>query len=197
MTQEEVLDIAKRVISVVAPTFRFGYYDYDDITQECWIAVIKALEKYDGLRPLSNFLYADLRNKLLNLWRNKFQRTDPPCGPCHRCHVSSLVPEHHGGDYCKKYKNWIKRNSSKKELMCPSNLDYAITSYENKHFVRTEPHSEMEFQELSELIDTRLSAKLRTTYQRMLAGEKVTPQKRQLVADEINSILEEYNGEAR
>lgn len=195
MTEQQVVEVCSKVISIVAPTFVFGYYDYEDICQWCWITIIEyALPKYDGIRPLSNFIYSHLKNRLINLWRDELRRTDPPCKSCHKAHTDTLSPAHVSGEFCAKYKNWLKRNTNKKELARPVALDKVIFDYEASQKAST--FNESEFNELSSIIDEKLSANLRTTYKRMLAGEKVVPRKRDAVIEEVKLICESYYGEA-
>lgn len=52
----------------------FGCYDLEDLRQEARVECLLALEKYDGKRPLPNFLRTCVKSRYINLRRNKFHR---------------------------------------------------------------------------------------------------------------------------
>jgi len=74
MTEQEVVDTITRVSRHLAPKFVFASYDVDDIFQEAFIIGIDGLEKYDEKRPLSNFLFTHISNRLKNFKRNNYYR---------------------------------------------------------------------------------------------------------------------------
>ncbi len=62
--------VAKRV----ATKFTFPNYDVEDIVQEAYIMGMDALSRWDGVRPLENFLSVHIRRRLMNLKRDKYFR---------------------------------------------------------------------------------------------------------------------------
>ena len=70
MTEKEVLDTMELVVNRIAPRYTFYCYDIYDIKQESYIICIEALERYDGIRPLENFLSVNLSNRLKNFVRD-------------------------------------------------------------------------------------------------------------------------------
>jgi len=70
MTEKEVLDTMELVVDRIAPRYTFYCYDVYDIKQESYIICIEALERYDGIRPLENFLSVNLSNRLKNFVRD-------------------------------------------------------------------------------------------------------------------------------
>lgn len=74
MTQEQVLEIIQTVSKRMKNKFSFKYYEPDDIEQEAFILCVDALDRYDGKRPLENFLHRHLNNRLFNLRRNMQKR---------------------------------------------------------------------------------------------------------------------------
>lgn len=70
MKEEEVIDVIENVINKIAPKYTFKDYDLDDIKQESFIICIDALNRYDGKRPLENFLSVHLSNRLKNFIRD-------------------------------------------------------------------------------------------------------------------------------
>lgn len=72
MTEKEVLQKINVVVNRIAPKYTFNGYDVDDIKQEAFIICIDALDRYDELRPLENFLSVNLSNRLKNFVRDNY-----------------------------------------------------------------------------------------------------------------------------
>lgn len=79
MTEDDVITVMKKVIDKTAGKYTFYGYPIEDIKQESYIICIEALERYDGIRPLENFLSANLSNRLKNFVRDNYflANTDP------------------------------------------------------------------------------------------------------------------------
>ena len=72
MTEKEVLQKINIVVNRIAPKYTFNGYDVDDIKQEAFIICMDALDRYDELRPLENFLSVNLSNRLKNFVRDNY-----------------------------------------------------------------------------------------------------------------------------
>lgn len=72
MTEEKVIDIITTVCNRISPKYTFYGYTIDDIKQEAFIICIEALNRYDGVRPLENFLSVNLSNRLKTFMRDNF-----------------------------------------------------------------------------------------------------------------------------
>lgn len=72
MTESEVMQKIQHVVDRISPKYTFYSYDLDDIKQEAYIICIEALERYDEVRPLENFLAVNLSNRLKNLIRDNY-----------------------------------------------------------------------------------------------------------------------------
>jgi DNA-directed RNA polymerase specialized sigma24 family protein len=77
MTEESVLEQIKIVVDRISPKYTFHGFAVEDVKQEAYIICIKALDRYDGVRPLENFLSYNLSRRLINLIRdNLFLKDD-------------------------------------------------------------------------------------------------------------------------
>lgn len=76
MTQEQVTLVITQVANRLASKFTFPNYDREDIAQEAAIIGMEAMSRYDGVRPLENFLSVHINNRLKNLKRDKYYRPD-------------------------------------------------------------------------------------------------------------------------
>lgn len=77
MITNEQLQTIQKVIDRIAPKYTFGDYLVDDIKQESFIICMEAMEKYDNVRPLENFISKHLSNRLKTLKRDKYFRNNP------------------------------------------------------------------------------------------------------------------------
>ncbi|MFY9239435.1 MAG: sigma factor [Roseovarius sp.] len=75
MTNEQ-FEIIQIVIDRIAKNYTFSYYEEDDIRQEAFIIAAEALKNYDSSRPLENFISRHLANRLKNLIRDKYYRSN-------------------------------------------------------------------------------------------------------------------------
>jgi len=76
MTKEEVVETIQKVIKRVSHNFKFAFYDVEDIEQEAFIIGMEALERYDESKPLENFLFVHMANRLKNFKRDNYFRQD-------------------------------------------------------------------------------------------------------------------------
>lgn len=65
-----------RVSSRLANKYTFPNFEEDDISQEAFIIGMEALDRYDGVRPLENFLSVHIKNRLKNFKRDHYYRPD-------------------------------------------------------------------------------------------------------------------------
>jgi len=192
MTEEEVVAIITKISKRLAQKFTFGYYDRDDIAQEAFIIGMQGLEKYDSTRPLENFLWVHIRNRLKNYKRNEYERLDSPCVNC-TYSDGDICDEHDDIMSCKSYRNWFYRNQSKKNLMNPiglSNVDDVQEQYMRTCEIADDIASHSE---LKQMIDDNLPTELRADYLRMLTSIYVPKNKRERVQQAVRDILEKYN----
>jgi len=182
-TVEEIIEIIDKIVIVLGKGFSFGYFDIDDIKQEARIFGLEAMARYDESRPLENFLYSHIKNRLINFKRDKFHRSDPPCKICHE-------QGHHGdGEYCNKYKAWKKRNSSKQNLMRPydiSNVSDSSIEKESSIF------NDAATREMLEIIDERLPVELRQAYLQLRSGVSISKTKKKQLEIHIKDILAQW-----
>lgn len=185
MTELSVLSDIEDVVKVIAPQFRFGYYTLDDIKQTARLFAIQGLENYDCQRPLKNFLYCHIKNRLINLRRDKLHRSDPPCHLCNN--RDSGKTSHVNGQYCKKFLSWQKRNDNKRHIM---NFGSTPRNYDKP----TEGNLEQDIQlnDILSLIDQRLDPLLRESYLKMRDGVKISTKLAERVTTTIKGILWEF-----
>jgi hypothetical protein len=146
----------------------------------------QGLENYDGVRPLENFLWVHVRNRLYNFKRNNYARPDLPCDNCPlnayvnlECTAFTNVME------CEHYLKWFERNQVKKNLMSTKesvdSIDHDSLSLEDKILSK----------EIYDLINSNIPITLREDWLRYVNKLKLPKNKREALFSIILDILKE------
>ncbi len=183
MTEAEFVGIADKIVCLLASKFKFGYFDVDDIKQYGRLYAWQALDSYDASRPLENFLYTHIKNRLINLKRDKYSRNDPPCKTCAAGNL------HNDGNHCSRHLKWLKRNTTKKNILIPLDIDNISHDRESRTRVESSVLEDVACDELLQIIDRKLPIELRATYLQMRDGVHVPKNKRQEVENAVLDIL--------
>lgn len=194
LTEAKVVAAIEHVARVLAHNYVFGYFDLDDVRQEAARFAVEALPRYDPggfddggepRRRLENFLFSHVKNRLINLVRDKYHRNDPPCGLCH----TGRQAEHPDGRVCDRYRAWKARQGAKANLARP--LDIGGVADECEPALREESAVEAEahLDEAVARIDAALPPELRADYLRMRAGERLPRGRRAKVVEAVRGIL--------
>ena len=190
--EERLLNTIDRAISNLARTYKFGYYDIEDMMQEGRIFALEAVPLYDPSRncSLEQFLRVHVRNKFINLRRDKMERKEPPCKNCVHMHDDlDSCSIHSDQTECDRWSGWIKRNIAKKTL---------VETYENDKTLCDSHHdisSGMMCKELLELMEKEFPLSLKSDYRRYLEDVPLPKQRKIRIEEEIRSIVKESYGE--
>ena len=79
---QETMEIVDNVCRAISKNFAFDHFEPDDIYQEAFIICMEILDKYDGDRPLENFLRVSLKNRLRNFRRDNSKYYKYQCEVC-------------------------------------------------------------------------------------------------------------------
>jgi hypothetical protein len=170
VSDEQFLETLDIITKKLVYKFRFGYHDIEDMKQQAAVFALEGLKKYDHSRPLENFLWTHVRNRLFNYKRDNYQRPDKPCLTCPLYQPNDEVSDcaqFKDKLNCNAYKVWFKRNDSKKNIMQPSYID-GKDPQNKKDFLRDIMNSEV----IDQIEDT-LPIKYRNTYLKLKHGMKV------------------------
>lgn len=184
MTESSVLEVIKKVINRLASKFKFGYYDIDDIKQEAYIIAIEGLERYEDDKPLENFLFVHVRNRLITFKRDNYIRKNYICKICNN--------EDSNCENCRKRK--LKQNT-KQFLIEPLDIYSINDEDESRMWNADEVINTLTINEYTNLIDKYLPVNLRMEYLKMKSGVYVSKQKRLEIEEEITNILREHADE--
>ena len=159
--ENELLKVIDIITKKLAYKFKFGYHDIEDMKQQISIFAIEGLKNYDHKRPLENFLWTHVRNRLFNYKRDNYQRPDKPCYSCPLFDKSSsLCTKYSNKNDCDLYAKWLNRNQNKKNLMHLTTVD-EIKDYGNI-FLDSSEH--LDHSETLQVIENNLNGEYRSTY---------------------------------
>ena len=128
VNEEEFLIVLENISKRLGNKFKFGYHTFEDMKQQAAIFALEGLKRYDSSRPLENFLWTHVRNRLFNYKRDHYQRPDVPCNTCpffdkHRVKTQSQCTEFSNRNDCELYNAWYTRNNAKKNIMKPVDIE--------------------------------------------------------------------------
>lgn len=197
-TETEVMKIIDKVARRLAPKFRFGYHGIEDMEQEARLMAWKALPSFstkENKGSLENFLFAHVHNRLHNYKRDNFERIDKPCKKCPINKFSKKL------NRCKKYKEdcledcefyygWILRNTAKRNLMDPADIDGIDDRNEHTMWVEGDPISNIDHIELMKKIKDKIPMQFLENFNRFVAGAKLSTTIKLKTKEMILKILE-------
>lgn len=189
-TQEQKIQIIRSISKRLSEYFTLGYLTEEDICQECFILGWEGLKRYNNKHPLEHFMYVHIRNRFLNLIRNKVRRKDPPCYTCHAAHLEPELfkPDHIDNQFCKKYLMWLERNNTKSLLM------HNWSSDEFDLSTKEAAGLSVEFkQEIIDLLNKELTIKNRKILNRYLEKKKISSQLLKDFIEECKKVISKFN----
>lgn len=193
VNESEFLEVWEKISKKLGYKFKFGYHSHEDMKQQAAIFALEGLKNYDKSRPLENFLWTHVRNRLFNYKRDNYQRPDKPCLTCpfYNSSLASECSEFSHKNDCSLYASWIQRNDSKKNIMKPLGIDHV--SENSKEIVKDDFVKSLSNQEILSVIDKNISVKNRPIFLKLLGGSKVPKTEIKKLVNEIKKILKDHD----
>lgn len=190
VTESEFLQVLDNISRRLGHKFRFGYHDFDDMKQQAAIFAMEGLEKYDNSRPLENFLWTHVRNRLFNYKRNNYQRPDKPCHTCPFFDKSYKCSNNQCSKYtekkdCELYLAWSSRNDAKKNIMQPTYIEN-----DNYHSADGDFVGVLGNDEIIQFLDANIQTEHRENYLKLKHGIKIPKAQLTKLVSHIKSIME-------
>ena len=192
MTEEQVIQTIDNIANRLASKFKFGYHEIEDMKQQARLFAWEGLKNYDGIRPLENFLWTHVRNRLYNFKRNNFGRPDKPCDSCPFFDHNFLNSRGYGckaydnHEECDLYVGWVNRNTAKRNIMNTTKLDLDIQDGNTVENIIDREH-------VFNLVDTDLPVQHREDWIRLINGLKLPKARKEVVVEIVLNILKEHN----
>lgn len=195
ISENDLLTVIDNISKKLAYKFKFGYHDIEDMKQQISIFAIEGLKNYDYKRPLENFLWTHVRNRLFNYKRDNYRRPDKPCYSCPLFDSkNSLCTKYSNKNDCDLYYTWSQRNDNKKNLMHLTTIDEiknygSVFSSDDDGFFNF-----ISNKEIIDIIENNLIEDNRMTYLRIKSGVKVSKAEKEKLIETIKQILKDYHG---
>lgn len=173
----EIFSIVDRVCKDICKRFTFDSYDEDDIYQESILICEDIINKYDGERPLENFLRVSLKNRLMNFKRDNTTYYKFVCPECNNKNCKNC-------EYCIKYRIVYE---IKKNINSPLNID----EIEDEQLQYNNIDEYIEYSELHQLINFHLPIEMRADYLRIMSGVYINKSRRDEIISRITDILKQ------
>ena len=180
---DDINEIVDRISSRLSYKFKFGYHTIDDMKQQAALFAWEGIQSWDEVRPIENFLWIHVRNRLYNFKRNNYGRPEKPCDSC-PLYVNKECTKYNDMMDCHLYSGWSNRNESKKSLMST----YSTIS-DNYHQVNEA--EELFSKEVLAVIDLQLHVSFREDWIRFSNNLRLPKQKRERLLLEIVTVLKE------
>ena len=198
VTEQDFLTVLENISKRLIYKFKFGYHDIDDMKQQAAIFAMEGLKHYDHSRPLENFLWTHVRNRLFNYKRNNYQRPDKPCLTCplyDKMYKSSnnQCTKYLNKNDCDLYAAWSTRNESKKNIMKPQSLH---NPHSNEDYQITDNNNPIELSQNKEIInfldDNIVNPEHRETYLKLKNGCKTSKPMLDKLKAYIETLMKDF-----
>jgi DNA-directed RNA polymerase specialized sigma24 family protein len=159
LEEDYVVNVITKISKRLAPKYIFAGYDVDDIEQEAFMIGVLGLEKYDPSRPLENFIYTHINNRLKTFKRDNYYRMDY-------------------GSPAQKIQD------RKKSLLEPVPLDTIYSACYSSNTL-----DEAYINEILELIDRKLPSHLRRDYLKLQSNSPLPKNRKAHIIEIIENII--------
>ena len=190
MSEDQVLQIINNIANRLASKFKFGYHELEDMKQQARMFAWEGLENYDGIRPLENFLWTHVRNRLYNFKRNNFGRPDKPCDSCPFYDPTFSNSQGYGclkfddHEECDLYAGWLSRNTAKRNIMNTAQLDIDLNAGHSVGDVLDKKH-------IFNLVDRAIAVQDREDWIRFVHNLRLPKTRKEVITEKILAILKE------
>lgn len=183
--------IINKVAKRWAARFRFGYHEIKDMEQEARVIAWEGITKHwDGVRPLENFLWVHVHNRLFNFKRDNFFR---PNGHCEKCEFyNKKCLKYDQIEECESYQQWWAKNTAKLNLIYP--IEFSCVDDYGESGMRDSVWTEDQVfnNELEVILNRHIPLEHRHNYLRLRYGYRVSSQYRIPLVEIIQSIVQKY-----
>ena len=195
MTEDEVIKVINNIANRLAYRFKFGYHEVDDMKQQARLFACEGLNRYDGIRPLENFLWTHVHNRLFNFKRDKYVRPEKPCKICDNNQDNDICIKFSNDKLkCEFYSNWTHRNKNKKNIMNPIGIT-EIDINNEKNLKQYDNDDILNYKYMTDIIDKELPLNLRHLYLRLKFNTKISKIQKTKIQTAIKEILIKYGYE--
>ena len=191
--ENQFLIAINNITKNLAYKFKFGYHEIEDMKQQIIVFALEGIKNYDHVRPLENFLWTHVRNRLFNYKRDNYQRPNKPCLTCPLYdpslkNSSSGCSKFVNKNECELYDGWANRNNAKKNLVHFSPIE-DVKDYGNLFQQNPSSGEDIASKEIIDMIESKLNGELREIYLKLKNGCKVNKLDRTKLFNFLQDII--------
>lgn len=192
ISQQDFVAALENISKKLVYKFKFGYHSIEDMKQQAAIFAMEGLQNYDNSRPLENFLWTHVRNRLFNYKRDNYYRPDNVCASCPFFDPANKKSNNQCAKFdnkndCDIYSQWTNRNSLKKNIMQPSNIENEYDMTNSSNFF-----SSISNKEIIDMIEDKIHTKYRESYLKLKSGNKISKQELAKLKTHIQSLIQDH-----
>ncbi len=193
ISETEVVDIIDRIAKRLANKFKFGYHETKDMEQEARSLAWEGLSGYDGIRPLENYLWAHVHNRLFNFKRDNYIRPYCPCMKCKSRILNDKCNKYEDRSECESFLRWVSNNNAKLNIIHPLEYSCVDDNNEDKMSNCTVAEDYLIDNELKQVLDKHIPIEFRHYYLRLIYGYKVRTKYKIPLLKIIREIIDKYH----
>lgn len=192
-TNEEVVKIIDRIVKRLAGRFKFGYHQIQDMEQQARLIAWTGIDNYDGIRPLENYLWVHVRNRLFNFKRDNFCRPGSPCTDCFLHNSSSQkCNKYEDKQECVLYARQQHKNTTKLNLTYPIELSCVDDYNEDNMYSCQSTEKTVLNNELRTILNRYIPVEWRHSYLRLLYNCTISSQHKYQLYKLVREIINKY-----
>lgn len=194
MLEDEITKAMETVINqIMREITPFGFYRGVELKQQCFVFGVEAMTtgKFNETKSLGAWLRKCIINRVISLSRDKYTRNEPPCNKCP--FFDKELKKSQSGCMafnekmkCEKFKNYEKRNKSKRDIM---NLKSKIPLFEDTIGSDYRPFVDVDNRDYIAHISKFLTNSCKNTLRDIFAGKSVSKKRLDKLREEVGHVL--------
>lgn len=191
LDEKKLLEVIKEVAPPHCKKYSFPGHTEEDMMQIAIMEGIDGAHRWDGKRPLKNFLSIHIRNRLYNYKRNNYSRMEPPCK---KCPLNAFLPPDGCSAFktrmdCELFKTWHEKNQDRQNIN--NAMGFEVVSDINEKSMKIDAifDTEIDVKQLLTKIDSEISGEFRKDYLIYINGGKLSNRRLEELIIHIKEIL--------
>lgn len=189
LTEKELLDTIRIVAKKHIKNYSFPGHTEEDMMQLAIMYGINASHKWDGKRPLKNFLGISIRNALYNYKRKHYMRMEIPCLKCPlKAYIKPNKCElYQNRNDCALFDNWEKSNIERQNIN--NAIGFDVVSDVEEDSMKLDMDIDLDREELMQLLDENIDIAFRQDYLTYMNGGRLGHKRQAELFAHIEEII--------
>ena len=191
LNEEELIEVIKDAARPHLKKYCFLGHTEEDMLQLAIMYGIDGSHRWDGKRPIKNFLSVHIKNRLYNYKRKHSIKMETPCK---KCPLNAYIKPNKCKIYqdrmdCELFRNWKNRNQEKQNINNALGFDVVDDIGERSMMLDDTLGEDIDRAEILDKIDKSIHLEFRKDYLIFIRGGKLSNSRRVKLMEHIESIL--------